>query len=83
MPQLASSSDPTTSPAGHDRNLLIALGRSDQPYRFLDQAFAYLGRVESDPAVVLLAVSALVKLGLGGPARAFAYNQACIQNSRI
>ncbi len=69
MPQLASSSDPTTSTAGDDRNLLIALGRSDQPYRFLDQAFVYLGRVESDPAVVLLAVSALVKLGLGGPAR--------------
>ena len=69
MPQLASSSDPTTRPAGNDRNLLIALGRSDQPYRFLDQAFAYLGRVESDPEVVLLTLSALVKLGLGGPAR--------------
>lgn len=69
MPQLASSSDPTTSTAGDDRNLLIALGRSDQSYRFLDQAFAYLGRVESDPEVVLLTVSALVKLGLGGPAR--------------
>ena len=69
MPQLASSSDPTTSADGDDRNLLIALGRSDQPYRFLDQAFAYLGRVESDPEVVLLTLSALVKLGLGGPAR--------------
>ena len=69
MPQLASSSDPTTGTADDDRNLLIALGRSDQPYRFLDQAFKYLGRVKSDPAVVLLAVSALVKLGLGGPAR--------------
>ena len=69
MPQLASSRDPTTGAAGDDRNLLIALGRSDQPYRFLDQAFAYLGRVESDPAVVLLALEALVKLGLGGPAR--------------
>ncbi len=69
MPQLASSSDPRTGTAAADRNLLIALGRSGEPYRFLDQAFAYLGRVESDPAVVLLALEALVKLGLGGPAR--------------
>ena len=69
MPQLVSSSDPTTNTAADDRHLLIALGRTDQHYRFLDQAFQYLGRVESDPEVVLLALAALAKLGLGGPAR--------------
>lgn len=58
-----------TAPESDERLRLAALSKSGLDFQFLDAAYRYLHETPSDPQIVLLTLQALVKVGLGVPAR--------------
>jgi len=56
-------------PESDERLRLAALSKSGLDFQFLDAAYRYLHETPSDPQIVLLTLQALVKVGLGVPAR--------------
>lgn len=57
------------APDSDERLRLAALSKSGLDFQFLDAAYHYLHKTPSDPQIVLLTLQALVKVGLGVPAR--------------
>lgn len=58
-----------TGPESDERLRLAALSKSGLDFQFLDAAYGYLHKTPIDPQIVLLTLQALVKVGLGVPAR--------------
>lgn len=57
------------APESDERLRLAALSKSGHDFQFLDAAYRYLHKTPTDPQIVLLTLQALVKVGLGVPAR--------------